>query len=63
MLELTQEQCLELEQKVHHKLCGSIDDSGISRLYAVIMQAAIRATIITLREYEKLRDSPAVSQQ
>ena len=63
MLELSKEQCIELEKRVYEKLCSNIDESGPAQLYATITKAAIMATITTIREYEKMKADSAASQK
>ena len=58
MLELTKEECLELEKRVAQKVHSSFPDSpddGQQKLYEVISHMASRATIVTIREYEKMK--------
>lgn len=55
MLELTKEECMELEKRVHDKLCSNLDDSGFASLYSTISKVAILATISTIREYERMK--------
>lgn len=62
MIELTEAECLELEKKVSEKFSNS-DDSGSGKLGAVIARVASRATILTIREYEKMKAPPQVDQQ
>ena len=57
MLELTPEQWLELEKRVADKLHATIQDNddNLSQLRALLIQNSIRATITTIREYEKMQ--------
>ncbi len=58
MLELTKEECLELEERVAQKVHSSFPDScddNTQKLYEVICRMASRATITTIREYEKMQ--------
>lgn len=58
MLELTKEECLELEKRVTEKIHQSFPEEtqdGNQRLYEIICRMASRATIMTIREYERLQ--------
>lgn len=59
MLELTSKECLELEKRVAEKLRSSSlnTDEKSSGLYETIGQLAARATIVTIREYERMKDT------
>lgn len=63
MLELTKEECMELEKRVHEKLCRNLDDSGSASLYSTISKVAILATISTIREYERMKGGSSDPQQ
>lgn len=63
MVELTKEQCLELEKRALEKLGAKSDASGASKLYSTLASVAVRATIVTLQEYEKMKADAAASQQ
>ena len=54
MLELTKEQCLELEKRVRENLKGSFD-GPYPELQEAIAQMAVTAVITTMREYEKMK--------
>ena len=58
MLELTKEECLELEKRVAEKLHASLPDEGNAAqgLYEILSQMASRATIMTIREYERMKE-------
>lgn len=57
MLELTKEECMELERRVVEKLHSALpdSDSSMQRLYETISHMASRAAIMTIREYERLQ--------
>ena len=56
MLELTKEECFALEKCVTEKLCASLQhEKGMSQLYECVTQIAVRATIDTIREYERMK--------
>lgn len=55
MLELTKEQCLELEERVREKLKGSFTGPN-PEIQEAIAQMAVTAVIATIREYEKMKD-------
>ena len=57
MLELTPEDCAALEANVTKKLCAALQQDGNTALYKAITQAAVRATIATIREYERMKDT------
>lgn len=49
---------MELEERVDQKIHSSFPDSnddGKQKLYEVVSRMASRATIITIREYEKMK--------
>lgn len=52
MLELTREECLELQKRVVDKMYPADSDKEISRSMALI---AAKATIATIREYERMK--------
>ena len=57
-LELSKDECLELEKRVAAKLHAAFpsgSDDAKQRLYEVMAQMASRATIMTVREYEKMQ--------
>ena len=55
MLELSQQECLELQNRTMDKLCENLDDSAMNRLVKAIYQSAIVATIATIKEYELMQ--------
>lgn len=55
MLELTPEECAALEVNVTKELCAASQQDGYTALYKAITQAAVRATIATIREYERMK--------
>ena len=56
MLELTQDECLALEDAVIKKLIKDIPEkSNFDRFAEVISHLAIQATIMTIREYERMK--------
>lgn len=59
MLELTKEECLELEKRVAEKLHSSFPDEGgaSQKMYEVLSRMASRAAIMTIREYERMKES------
>lgn len=66
MLELTKEECLELEERVAKKIHSSFPDSNDDskqKLYEIVSRMASRATIITIREYEKMKSEKQNLQQ
>ncbi len=59
MLELSKEECLELERRVAEKLHSALPegDSALQRMYEVLSKMASRAAIMTIREYERMKIS------
>ena len=58
MLELTHEECEALKATVAQQLCPDKEDADNGyRLYQTITISAIRATIETIREYEKMKSA------
>lgn len=56
MLELTREECEKLEESVINEICGtSPSDDPYVRLRKVIAEISVRATITTIREYERMK--------
>lgn len=55
MLELTNEQCKELERRVMTALQDKLSQTPHQELDLAISQIAITATITTIREYEKMK--------
>lgn len=53
MLELTKEQCLDLEKRVIEKLKGSFDGPN-PEIQEAVAQMAVVAVIATMREYERM---------
>ncbi len=65
MLELSKDECLELEKRVTAKVHAAFpSESGNAtwRLYEAIAQTASRTTIMTIREYEKMQAEKQSSQ-
>ena len=56
MLELTTDQCLELERRVREKLSGSFDGPN-PEIQEAIAKAAVPAVIATMREYERMKQN------
>lgn len=56
MLELTNKDCEVLEKQALEKL-GAVS-SDRERILDAFYQAAVRATIVTIREYERMKQSP-----
>lgn len=58
MLELTNEECIALENTVVEKLYSHLsDDNSADRLVKQIARIASVATITTIREYERMKES------
>lgn len=56
MLELTKEECLELERRVTEQVHQASESEGAKPdLYEVICRVAARATVMTIREYERMK--------
>lgn len=55
MVELTSEECAMLEKTVTEKICAALGDDAGGRMYRVMTQTAVRATIATIREYERMK--------
>lgn len=58
MQELSKKECLELEQRVADKMNSAFSDEITDtnkRLYETLIRLASRATIMTIREYEKMQ--------
>ncbi len=56
MLELTPQECEALEQRaLEQTIKLAPNATGLDKLAEVIAQTAIRATITTIREYEKMK--------
>lgn len=54
MLELTEAQCAELERRVNEKLTGAF--SGPSpEIQEAITKMAVTAVIVTMREYDRMK--------
>lgn len=61
MLELTKEQCIELEKRVREKLKGAFDGPNPD-VQEAIAQMAVTAVIATMREYERMiEENPKAS--
>lgn len=59
MIELSQDECTELEQRTVARLHKIFTDpSGNVEVAGLIAQIAARATIITIRKYEKMKAEP-----
>ncbi|WP_294856393.1 hypothetical protein [uncultured Oscillibacter sp.] len=57
MLELTHEECFELERRVTEKIHQENQSkSEKPDLYEMIFKVATRATIATIREYERMKN-------
>lgn len=66
MLELTKEECMDLEKRVAQKIHSSFPDAsddGQQKLFEVICRMASRAAITTIREYEKMQAEKQTNQQ
>lgn len=62
MIELTADQCAALEKAVAEKLCAGVSgESGTDLLFKQLSSLSVRATIATIREYERMQD-PSQSQ-
>lgn len=57
MLELTREECAKLEETVMNVLCAAPQDDAYSKMYRIIAETAVRATIATIQEYERMRQT------
>lgn len=56
MLELTKEECLELEDRVTSKMYSALQKGDKDpSFYETILRVASRATITTIREYERMQ--------
>lgn len=61
MLELTNSECDRLEQAVLEKFQSAVPEdkkNSANELYMVMLQTAIKATIATVREYERMKENP-----
>lgn len=58
MLEMTEEQCTALEEAAMKKLFpDSVDGDNIAKLAKTMSRLAVQATIVTIREYEKMKSA------
>ena len=61
MIELTKDQCIELEKLVREKLKGAFDGPKPD-VQEAIAQMAVTAVIATMREYERMiEENPKAS--
>lgn len=55
MLELTIEQCQELERRAKEKAAQAFGKNNPPELTEIIAQIAVTSVIITIREYERMK--------
>ena len=63
MLELTQSQCDELHRRVYEKLKDAFKDTPHEAMIAASSNIASAAAIITIREYEAMKQQPELPQK
>lgn len=55
MLELTHDQCKELQKRTEEKIREMFSDNPKTELARVIAELAVISTICTIREYERMQ--------